>query len=66
MVFLVYLVAVYFYSINLYMGTWRAANKYTGKAIWKILAKILVCLWWVILILQTIIMADDIFSILRG
>ena len=28
------------YSVPLYMGIWKAANKYKGQKIWSILAKI--------------------------
>ena len=28
------------YSVPLYLGVWRAANKYEGQKIWSILAKI--------------------------
>ncbi len=34
------------YAINVYIGIWRAADKYKGKVIWRRLAKVMVCIWW--------------------
>lgn len=39
------------YAINVYIGIWRAADKYQGKVIWRRLAKIMVCIWWCGLVL---------------
>lgn len=34
------------YSIIVFIGVWRAADKYTGNTAWKWLAKIMVIIWW--------------------
>ncbi len=40
----IFIPALMAYQILLFMGTWRAANKYQGEKIWAILAKISVVL----------------------
>lgn len=42
------------YCVNVYIGIWRVADKYTGKEIWKKLAKIMVVIWWITLVLSVL------------
>lgn len=51
-IFLLWFICISIYSVNLYIGTWRAADKYNGPRVWKILAKIFVCIWWVMFFLS--------------
>lgn len=44
--FIIFELFIIFYGINVYLGVWRAAEKYRGWKIWKYLAKFAVILWW--------------------
>jgi hypothetical protein len=39
-ILVVVFLALVAYSVPLYLGVWRAANKYEGRKLWSILAKI--------------------------
>lgn len=52
--FFIYNIVIYIYFVNVYIGVWRAANKYTGDIGWRFFAKLFVCIWWVVLALSVI------------
>lgn len=62
--FLIFCVCFYVYIVILYVGIWRSANKYTGRSIWKIITKILVCFWWIFLFGQTYFLVKNISPVI--
>lgn len=47
-IYIFYISIIYIYAPILYIGTWRSATKYTGRKIWVILTKAVVC-WWLVM-----------------
>ena len=57
------LLVSFVYACNLYPGIWKAANTYTGPAVWKYSAKILVCAWTVALVIAATRSIMNLFNI---
>lgn len=64
--FLIFCFCFYLYVVILYVGVWRSANNYTGRSIWKVVTKILVCFWWICLLGQSYFLVKNIAPVISN